>query len=262
MRALDTAATGMQAQQLNVEVISHNIANMNTVGFKRQRAEFEDLLYETIDSAGANSSNTGTIVPTGVQIGLGVNAGSVYRITDQGSLTQTANELDVAIQGNGWFRVQLPDGNDAYTRAGNFSLDGQTGQIVTAQGYVVQPAIAIPEGARAIEINQEGQVQVFLDGQAEPQVVGQFELATFANEAGLEAVGDNLLLETAASGAPNLGVAGQPGFGEINQGFVETSNVDAVTEITALIQAQRAYEMNARVITAADEMMATSSNLR
>jgi flagellar basal-body rod protein FlgG len=261
MRALSTAATGMQAQQLNVEVISHNIANLNTTAFKRQRAEFEDLLYDTVESAGANSSNTGAIVPTGVQVGLGVNAGSVYRITDQGSLTNTDNDFDVAIEGQGWFRVQLPNGNDAYTRAGNFSLSPE-GQIVTTDGYVVQPAIAIPQEARAVEINTEGQVQVLLDGQAEAQIVGQFELVSFANDAGLEAIGGNLLLETAASGAPNVGVAGQPGFGTIRQGWVESSNVDAVTEITSLIQAQRAYEMNARVITAADEMMATSSNLR
>jgi len=261
MRALSTAATGMQAQQLNVEVISHNIANLNTTAFKRQRAEFEDLLYDTKESPGSNSSNTGTIVPTGVQVGLGVNAGSVYRITEQGSMTQTGNDFDVAIEGAGWFRIQLPNGGDAYTRAGNFSLSPE-GQIVTTDGFVVQPAIAIPQEARVVEINLEGQVQVLLDGQAEPQIVGQFELVTFANEAGLEAIGSNLLLETAASGAPNVGVAGQPGFGGVRQGWIETSNVDAVTEITALIQAQRAYEMNARVITAADEMMATSSNLR
>lgn len=261
MRALSTAATGMEAQQLAVEVISHNLANMNTTAFKRQRAEFQDLLYQTHSQPGAASSDAGTIVPTGVQVGLGVAAGSVYRIAEQGSLMQTDNAYDVGIAGDGYFRIQLPNGNDAYTRAGNFSLS-PTGEIVTAEGYSVAPGIVIPTEARQMSINQQGQVQVLIDGQPEPQVVGQLELITFPNEAGLEQIGDNLLLESAASGAPNAGLPGQPGFGVVRQGFVEASNVDAVTEITALIQAQRAYEMNARVITAADEMLAASSNLR
>ena len=261
MRALSTAATGMEAQQLNVEVIAHNLANMNTTAFKRQRAEFQDLLYQNLQQVGTQSSDAGTIVPTGVQVGLGVQTGSVYRITEQGSLTQTANPFDVAISGNGYFRVQLPNGGDAYTRAGNFSKNDQ-GLLVTAEGYQVAPGITIPEEARTVDINPQGQISITLDGDPEPQIVGQLELAVFPNEAGLEAQGDNLYLETGASGAANVGIAGQPGFGTIRQGFVETSNVDAVTEVTALIQAQRAYEMNARVITAADEMLATSSNLR
>lgn len=261
MRALSTAATGMEAQSLAVEVISHNLANMNTIAFKRQRAEFEDLLYHTHSQPGANSSDAGTIVPTGVQVGLGVNAGSVYRIAEQGGLSETNNTYDVAISGSGYFRVQMPDGNDAYTRAGNFSLS-PNGEIVTADGYTVMPGVVVPQEARQVIINNQGQVQILIAGQAQPQVVGQFELATFPNEAGMEQIGDNLLLETAASGAPNLGAPGDAGFGTLRQGFVEVSNVDAVTEITALIQAQRAYEMNARVITAADEMLATSSNLR
>lgn len=261
MRALSTAASGMEAQQLAVEVISHNLANMNTTAFKRQRAEFEDLLYQTLSQPGANSSDAGTIVPTGIQVGLGVNAGSVYRITEQGSLSQTNNPFDVGIAGEGYFRIQLPNGGDAYTRAGNFSLSPD-GELVTADGYTVMPGVVVPQEARDVAINPQGQVQVLLDGQAEPQIVGQLELVRFANQAGLEQVGDNLLLESAASGAPNPGVPGDPGFGLLRQGFVEASNVDAVTEITALIQAQRAYEMNARVITAADEMLATSSNLR
>ncbi|PWE17553.1 flagellar basal-body rod protein FlgG [Marinicauda salina] len=261
MRALSTAATGMEAQQLNVEVISHNLANMNTTAFQRQRAEFEDLLYQNIQQVGANSSDAGTIVPTGVQVGLGVEAGSVYRITEQGNLTQTGNDFDVAVSGNGYFRIQLPDGSDAYTRAGNFSK-GPDGQLVTASGYLVMPGVAIPDEAREVEINEQGQVEVLLDGDPDPQVVGQLELVTFPNQAGLEARGGNLYIETAGSGAPNVGTPGQPGFGVVRQGFVENSNVDAVAEITALIQAQRAYEMNARVITAADEMLATSSNLR
>lgn len=261
MRALSTAATGMEAQQLNVEVIAHNLANMNTTAFKRQRAEFQDLLYQNMGQVGAASSDAGTIVPTGLQIGLGVQAGSVYRITEQGSLSQTGNELDLAISGRGYFRIELPNGGEAFTRAGSFSRSPE-GQLVTSDGYMVMPGIAIPEEARRVEVNQQGQVQVLIDGDAEPQILGQLELVNFANEAGLEAAGDNLYLETAASGAANVGVPGQPGFGIIRQGFVETSNVDAVTEITALIRAQRAYEMNARVISAADEMLAASANLR
>ncbi|KAA5803346.1 flagellar basal-body rod protein FlgG [Alkalicaulis satelles] len=261
MRALSTAATGMEAQQLAVEVIAHNLANMNTAAFKRQRAEFQDLLYQTLRQPGANSSDTGTIVPTGVQIGLGVNAGSVYRVTEQGSLSQTGNPYDVAISGDGYFRIQLPNGGDAYTRAGNFSLSPE-GELVTADGYRVEPGIVVPQEARQMIINQQGQVQILLDGEAEPQTIGQLELVIFANEAGLEQIGGNLLLESAASGAPQPGVPGDPGFGLINQGFIEASNVDAVTEVTALIKAQRAYEMNARVISAADEMLAASSNLR
>jgi flagellar basal-body rod protein FlgG len=261
MRALSTAATGMEAQQLNVEVIAHNLANMNTTAFKRQRAEFQDLLYQNVRQVGAASSDAGTIVPTGIQVGLGVQTGSVYRITEQGSLSQTGNELDMAISGRGYFRVELPNGGEAYTRAGAFAKSPE-GLIVTSDGYLVQPGIAIPEEARRIEVNQEGQVMVLIDGDPEPQILGQIELVTFANEAGLEAAGDNLYLESGASGPPNVGVGGQPGFGIIRQGFVESSNVESVTEITALIQAQRAYEMNARVISAADEMLATSTNMR
>jgi len=261
MRALSTAATGMEAQQLAVEVIAHNLANMNTTAFKRQRAEFQDLLYQTLRQPGAASSDAGTIVPTGVQVGLGVNAGSVYRITEQGSLSQTANPYDVAISGDGYFRIQLPNGGEAYTRAGNFSLSPE-GELVTSDGYRVEPGMVVPVEARQMVINQQGQVQALLDGEAEPQVVGQLELVIFANEAGLEQIGGNLLLESAASGAPQPGVPGDPGFGVVRQGFIESSNVDAVTEVTALIQAQRAYEMNARVISAADEMLAASSNLR
>lgn len=261
MDALTTAATGMEAQQLNVEVIAHNLANMNTTAFKRQRAEFQDLIYQNLQQVGAASSDSGTIVPTGIQVGLGVQTGSVYRITEQGSLTQTGNPFDMAISGRGYFRVELPNGGDAYTRAGNFAKNDQ-GTLVTAEGFQVSPGITIPEEARAVDINSQGQVSVMIDGTPEPQIIGQLELAVFPNEAGLEAMGDNLYLETGASGAANVGIAGQPGFGNIEQGFVETSNVDSVTEITALIQAQRAYEMNARVITAADEMLSTSSNLR
>ena len=253
MLALRTAATGMAAQQMNVEVISNNIANMNTVGFKKQRAEFEDLLYQNVERAGVSSSAGGTIVPTGVQIGSGVKAGSVYRITQQGALTQTGNKLDVAIDGKGFFPVLMPSGETAYTRAGNFSVS-PTGTIVTADGFTVQPAITIPQGATDVSISADGQVQA--------TIAGQMQLANFFNEAGLEAIGNNLMLESTASGPAQLGTATSTGFGSLRQGYTEASNVDAVGEVTALIVAQRAYEMNSKVVTAADQMLATASQIK
>jgi flagellar basal-body rod protein FlgG len=261
MQALRTAASGMSAQQLNVEVISHNIANMNTIGFKRQRAEFQDLLYQQVERAGSQSSSNGNIVPTGVQVGGGVKAGSVYRITEQGTPTLTDNPLDVAIQGKGYLQILLPSGETAYTRAGNFSTNDQ-GQIVTEDGYTVQPGITVPQNTTDITISKTGLVQVKLDGQPQPQTIGQLQLATFMNEGGLEQIGDNLLLETAASGAANLAAPGEPGFGVLMQHYTEASNVDAVTEITSLITAQRAYEMNSKVITTADQMLQATSQLR
>jgi len=261
MRSLSIASTGMLAQQLNVEVISNNIANMNTTGFKRQRAEFQDLLYQNVDRVGAASSDTGTIDPSGIQVGIGVRAGSVYRITGQGDLSVTENTYDLAIQGKGYFRVQLPNGNDAYTRAGSFSLSPD-GQLVTADGYTVQPGITVPQEAVDVSINANGVVEAIIAGEPAPQQIGRLELATFFNEAGLEAVGDNLFLESAASGAANIGNPGTTGYGTVVQGFLETSNVNAVAEITALITAQRAYEMNSKVITTSDEMMQQASNLR
>jgi flagellar basal-body rod protein FlgG len=261
MKSLSIAATGMLAQQLNVEVISNNIANMNTTGFKRQRAEFQDLLYQNLERMGSATSDAGNILPTGIQIGAGVKAGSVYRIEDQGNIITTNNKYDVAIQGKGWFRVALPSGGDAFTRAGSFAISPQ-GQIVTADGYVVQPGITIPANATDVAISKSGQVQATIAGQTAPQVVGQLELSTFANEAGLEATGDNLYAETAASGSATTGNPGATGFGTLLQGSLETSNVNAVAEITALITAQRAYEMNAKVITASDEMLQATSNLR
>ena len=261
MRALRTAASGMAAQQLNVEVISNNIANMNTVGFKRQRAEFQDLLYQNVERMGAQSSSQGTVVPTGIQIGAGVKAGSVYRITEQGSPTQTGGLYDVAIDGRGYFQILLPSGETAFTRAGNFALNGE-GQLVTDDGYAVQPNISIPQDAVDVSISKSGQVQVITAGTTEPSIVGQLELASFFNEAGLEAIGDNLLMETAASGAANVGTPGDVGFGQLLHRYTEASNVDAVAEISALIIAQRAYEMNSRVISASDEMLSTLSRLR
>ena len=261
MRALSTAATGMAAQQLNVEVISNNIANMNTVGYKLQRAEFQDLIYQDMEKAGAQSSDAGTVVPTGIQIGSGVKTGSVYRITSQGSLTQTTNQLDVAIQGRGYLQVQLPSGETAYTRAGNLSVNN-TGQIVTDQGYPILPTMTIPTDATAITISTAGQVQVTQPGQTTPATVGQLQLATFINEPGLEAVGDNLFQVSGASGPAVLGAPGAPGFGTVMQGYTEASNVDAVTEITSLISAQRAYEMNSKVVTTADQMLSTTNQMK
>jgi len=261
MKALSIAATGMLAQQLNVEVISNNIANMSTTGYKRQRAEFQDLLYQDEQRVGTDSSDAGTVVPSGIQLGLGVQPGAVYRISEQGNLTMTGNEFDLAINGKGYFMVEMPSGETAYTRAGSFQVSAE-GDIVTADGYIIQPGVTIPANANGVTINTSGEVFVDIDGQVAPQNVGQFELATFANDAGLESVGDNLLKETPASGTANVGTPGSTGFGTLRQGALETSNVNVVTEITNLITAQRAYEMNSRVIQAADEMMSSTSNLR
>jgi len=261
MQALRTAATGMAAQQLNVEVISNNIANMNTVGFKKQRAEFQDLLYQTLEQAGAQSSDQGTIVPTGVQIGAGVKSGSVYRIGTQGALTATGNKLDLAITGRGYLQVLTPSGDLAYTRAGNLSTNDQ-GQLVTQDGYQIQPAISIPQDATDVSISKSGQVQVTQPGSTTPNVVGQIELATFVNEGGLSAQGSNLYLQTAASGAPTTGTPGQQGVGTLLQGYTEASNVDPVSEITALIVAQRAYEMNSKVISTADQMLGVANQVK
>ena len=261
MRSLSTAATGMQAQQLNVEVISNNIANMNTTGFKRQRTEFQDLLYMNVERMGTTSSDGGTIVPTGVQVGTGVKAGSVYRVTEQGNVSQTGNRFDLALQGEGYFVIQNPDGTESYTRAGNFSVSPD-GQLVTGDGYVVSPGIAIPEEAVDVVISAVGMVQARVAGEVEYQELGQIDLAKFINSAGLDAIGDNLFLETPSSGVANLGTPGALGYGTVLQGFLENSNVNAVNEISALILAQRAYEMNSKVITTSDEMLGIASQLR
>jgi flagellar basal-body rod protein FlgG len=261
MRALDIAATGMQAQQMMVEVISNNIANLNTTGFKSQRAEFQDLLYQNIRAPGDSSSDAGTIVPVGVQIGIGVKAAAVYRMSLQGNLSQTGNPLDLAIQGKGFFQVQLPSGTTAYTRAGSFQLNNQR-QIVTADGFLVQPTITIPQNTTSVTVDQSGQVQAQVAGQVNPQIAGQLTLAVFPNEAGLLATGQNLLTETQASGTPVIANPGVNDTGVLQQGFLETSNVNVVNEITNLITAQRAYEMNSKVIETADQMQQTLSNLR
>ncbi len=261
MRALHTAATGMKAQELSVEVISNNIANMRTTGFKRQRPEFQDLLYTNYRRMGASSSDTGTIVPSGIQIGSGVKTAATYRVMSQGTVTSTEKELDVAIKGEGFFQVRLPDGRTAYTRDGSFERDAQ-GQLVTHDGYVIQPGITIPDNASGLSINAQGVVQATVAKATAPTQLGQIELARFANKSGLEALGDNLFLETASSGAPQTGRAGDEGFGTLMQSYLEQANVNAVTEIADLISAQRAYEMNSRVITAADNMLSSTSNIR
>ncbi|MBX7200204.1 MAG: flagellar basal-body rod protein FlgG [Rhodospirillaceae bacterium] len=260
MRALSIAATGMLAQQTNVEVISNNIANMNTTAYTRRRTEFNDLLYQDLRRVGSTSSDAGTIVPAGVQLGLGVKTASVYRISSQGSLLSTDNTLDVAVQGKGYFQVTLPSGETAYTRDGSFQLS-PTGQVVTHDGFLVQGVAAIPVDAISISINPQGQVFYKQDGVITPAQAGQFQIANFPNEAGLEARGDNLFLDTPASGQATVGTPGTPGFGTILQGFLETSNVNVVSEITDLISAQRAYEMNSKVIKTADEMASTINQM-
>ena len=261
MRSLSIAATGMLAQQTNVDVISNNIANMNTTAYKRQRAEFQDLLYQQVARPGAQTGGPESLAPSGIQIGAGVRTGGVYRIGTQGALTQTDNRYDMAIEGQGYFQVTMPNGDTAYTRAGSFQVSDQ-GELVTADGYPVQPGIAIPQEATDVVVSRNGTVQVKLAGDAELQDVGQIQLATFMNEAGLEAMGGNLFMQTGASGEANVAAPGDPGFGSLRQGFLEAANVNPVSEITALITAQRAYEMNSRVVKTVDEMLSTTSQMR
>lgn len=254
MRALDIAATGMQAQQLYVDVTSQNLANINTTAYKLQRPEFQDLLYQNDKRVGTNSADSGTIVPTGIQIGLGVKTGAIYRNTNQGTLQNTSNTLDVAIQGKGFLQVTLPSGELAYTRAGALQLS-PNGVIVTADGNQVEPAITIPPTATGISINSSGEVFATIPNQVAPQNLGQFQTASFINEAGLQAIGGNMYMETVASGAPVTGTPGTDGYGTMLQGYLESSNVDAVTELTNLIKAQRVYEMNSKIISKSDEML-------
>jgi flagellar basal-body rod protein FlgG len=262
MKALAIAATGMNAQQTNLEVIANNIANINTTGFKRARAEFSDLLYQTERLQGVPNRANDNIVPEGASIGLGVKTTAIRNLHIQGSLTSTGNKFDLALTGNGWFQVQGADGETLYTRAGAFNTNAN-GDLVTADGYPVEPAITVPADTVEVVVNKTGQVFARIDGQTALQELGQLTLANFANEAGLEPLGDNLFKETAASGPANVGVPGDPGFADVEQGYLENSNVDPVKEITELISAQRAYEMNSKVIQAADEMAAVvSKNIR
>ena len=261
MRSLDIGATGMLAQQMNVDVISNNIANMTTSGFKRQRVDFKDLIYQNLSRPGTQSSSVGTIMPSGLQLGLGTRVGSVYRIHEQGALQMTENPLDLALTGDGFFQVEMPDGEISYTRSGVFQIN-QDGEMVTTQGYRLEPNIVVPDDTISVEINENGEVFARIDGQTELSNLGQIELAAFINPAGLEAVGDNLFLETEASGTPTTGNPNEDNFAAIRQGALENSNVNVVEEITQLITAQRAYEMNSNVISSSDEMLQTVSQLR
>jgi flagellar basal-body rod protein FlgG len=234
---------------------------MSTTAFKRQRAEFQDLLYQNMRRPGSTSSDANTIVPSGIQVGVGVRTAGVYRINEQGNLNSTGNTYDLAISGKGFFQITLPSGETSYTRAGSFQINGQ-GQIVTVDGYTLNPAITVPQGALSVNIDATGIVEARIAGQTNAQQLGQIQLATFVNEAGLEATGDNMFLETAASGQATVGNPNAVGFGVLRQGYVETSNVNPVQEITNLITAQRAYEMNSKIITASDEMLQTATRLR
>lgn len=262
MKALSIAATGMNAQQTNLEVIANNIANINTTGYKRARAEFTDLLYQTDRAQGVPNRANQAIVPEGVTIGLGVQTSAVRNLHIQGGLVSTGNKLDMALVGRGWFQIEAPDGTTLYSRAGAFNKNAD-GQLVTIDGYNVVPAIIIPQNASEINVTRSGQVFARIDGAAEQTELGQLTIANFVNEAGLEPLGDNLFRETAASGAPVVGPPDEIGYAYIQQGYLEASNVDPVKEITDMISAQRAYEMNSKVIQAADEMASTvSKNLR
>lgn len=254
MRALHTASTGMLAQELNVEVISNNVANMRTTGFKRQRIQFQDLLYEQVRRVGSSSSDQGNTVPAGTFIGSGVKTVSTPRIMSQGTLSPTDKNYDLAIRGEGFFRVQLPDGRTAFTRDGSFELDAE-GRMVTHDGYLVDPGINVPQNSSSVTVNGQGQVSATIPGQLQPQVLGQISLSRFINKVGLESIGDNMYMPTPASGPAIDGTPTQEGFGSLQQGYLEESNVNAVSEITSLVAAQRAYELNAKIITAADQML-------
>lgn len=261
MRALHIAATGMSAQQMRVEVISNNLANMSTTGYNSRRAEFSDLHYQQVTRPGTVTAATGEVVPTGIQLGLGVRPTSVSVNLAQGSISQTGGDLDLAIEGRGYFEVQLPSGQAGFTRDGALKRSGD-GLIVTSDGYAVAPEIVVPEDARSISINAQGEVWAYFDDAVEPSLMGQLTLASFGNAKGLEAIGSNLFLETTASGPALVSAPGQDGLGTLRQGYLEDSTVDAVREITDLIEAQRGYELNAKVITAADQMLAATTQVR
>jgi flagellar basal-body rod protein FlgG len=260
MRALYTAASGMAAQELNVQVISNNIANLQTTGYKKQRADFQDLIYDHVSRVGAQASSQGTILPTGIDLGGGVKTVGTPRMMTQGTLSPTGNALDIAVRGDGFFKILMPDGTFTYTRDGSFQMDNQ-GRIVNAQGNPLQPTITIPQNASGITINSQGQVSVTLPGSTASTTIGTISLTRFINEAGLTPIGDNSFQDSPASGNPQDGVASTDGYGDLQQGNLEQSNVEVVTEISNLIAAQRAYEMNSKVISAADQMMQSTSSL-
>lgn len=259
IRSLWIAKTGLDAQQTQLDTISHNLANVATNGYKRSHAVFEDLLYQNMRQAGGQSTQQ-TMLPTGLQIGTGVRPVATNRIFTQGNLQQTSNQLDLAINGNGFFPIQLPDGTQAYTRDGAFRIDAD-GQVVTPNGYPLAPPIALPDSTQSITIGVDGIVSAQVAGQATPVQIGQIQLATFVNPAGLDPRGQNMYTETAASGTPTIGQPGLNGAGELNQGYVETSNVNVVEELVAMIQTQRAYEINSKAIQTSDQMLARLTQL-
>ena len=261
MRALQIAATGMSAQQTRVEVISNNLANMSTTGYNPRRAEFADLHYQQLTRPGTITASDGTVVPTGVQLGLGVRPAAVTVNVAQGSLSATGGDLDLAIEGLGYFEVTLPSGLSAYTRDGALKRSAD-GLVVTSDGHQVAPGITIPSDARTVSVNAAGEVYAYFSDRVQPELLGQITLAGFVNEKGLEATGSNLFLETAASGPATVTAPGESGVGTLRQGFLEDSAVDAVREITELIEAQRGYELNAKVITAADQMLGATTQVR
>lgn len=262
-RALRTAASGLYAQQVNMEVISHNMANVNTTSFKKHRAEFQDLLYQQVQARPINSYLPGiTEMPTqSVQVGTGVKLASTQKVQGQGDLQQTGNNLDVAIHGEGFFQLRQPDGTYAYTRDGAFKLSGD-GSLVTSNGYVVEPGFTFDDNTQEMTISQDGVVSVRESGNTEFVEVGTIDLVKFVNAAGLEAIGDNMYRETEASGAPIIGTPGYDGFGTVNQGYLESSNVDIVDEMIAMITAQRSYEINSKTVQAVDDMMQQANNLK
>lgn len=261
MQALKIAATGMSAQQMRVTTISNNLANMSTTGYNARRAEFADLHYQQLTRAGTINAADGTVVPTGVQVGLGVRPASVTVNLAQGALSMTGGDLDVAIEGQGYLEVTLPSGATAYTRDGALKRTGD-GLIVTSDGFPVSPNITIPADARSISMNNDGEIYAYFNDRIQPELLGQLDLAGFTNPKGLEAIGSNLFQETGASGPPILGTPGEDGLGMVRQGYLEDSSVDAVREVTELIEAQRGYEMNAKVITAADQMLGATTQIR
>ncbi|HMO07306.1 MAG TPA: flagellar basal-body rod protein FlgG [Paracoccaceae bacterium] len=261
MKALQIAATGMSAQQMRVDVVANNLANMSTTAYNARRADFADLHYQQLARPGTVAAEDGTVLPTGIQVGLGVRPAAVSVVLAQGSLTQTGGDLDVAIEGRGYLEVTLPSGGAAYTRDGALKRTGD-GLIVTSDGHMVAPGITIPADARSLSVNAAGEVYAYFDARAQPELLGQLTLTGFTNEKGLEAMGSNLYLETPASGPPAPGTPGVDGLGTLRQGYLEESAVDAVREVTELIKAQRGYELNAKVITAADQMLSATTQVR
>ncbi|MBA4344110.1 MAG: flagellar basal body rod protein FlgG [Methylibium sp.] len=259
IRSLWIAKTGMEAQQTQLDTISHNLANVATNGFKRSHAVFEDLIYQNLRQTGANTTEQ-TVLPTGLQVGLGVRPVATSRVFSQGNLQQTTNNLDLAIKGSGFFQIQMPDGTTAYTRDGSFQLDAN-GQIVTNNGYTLLPGITVPANAQSLTVGQDGTVSVTVPGQATPQTVGQIQVANFVNPAGLDPRGQNLFAETASSGTPNAGAPNANGLGALQQGFVETSNVNVVEELVQMIQTQRAYELNSKAVQTSDQMLQKLSQI-